>query len=286
MATRIKDGLSKFEAERDFTSTGDIGVGPATPWKVGAENLLRVVLENVGAGNEVICKGRIRNQSAYSNLLTITGPTVGTTIDISLIDEIYFTCTVYSASGGTPRLIASGFFKKASSDNTTASNLGATGEGVFAQEVGDDLQFKKIEAGPGISVTSNATTITVQATGATTSAPRTVVRFDTDAFTDVGDLVTVTGANFVESISDNLDTTMPNGIFGVAFAKPTATTVDVMFVGIQDGFAGLTTGGVLFVSTSGVPTHTVPATGNIQQIGFAVSTTEIFFYLQQTLRRA
>jgi len=163
MTTRIKDGLSKFEAEKEFLSTGDIGVSASQPWKVGAENQLRVVIENVGGSSEVTCRGRIRNQTAFLDLLTITGPTTGTTIDISLIDEVYFTCGVYSASGGTPKLVVSGFFKKASSGNTTASNLGATGEGVFAQEVGDDLQFKKIAAGSGISVTANATTITISA---------------------------------------------------------------------------------------------------------------------------
>jgi len=162
MVTRIKDGLSKFEAEREFVSTGDIGASANNSWKVGAENQLRIVLENVGATNSVTCKGRIRNQSTFQDLATIVGPTLGTTIDISLIDEVYFTCTVYDPSG-VPKLVASGFFEKASSDTTTASNLGATGEGVFAQEVGDDLQFKKIAAGSGISVTANSTTITISA---------------------------------------------------------------------------------------------------------------------------
>lgn len=47
-------------------------------------------------------------------------------------------------------------------DATTASNLGA-GEGSFAQKVGDDLQFKSLVAGNNVSITSDAQTITIDA---------------------------------------------------------------------------------------------------------------------------
>jgi hypothetical protein len=46
----------------------------------------------------------------------------------------------------------------------TASNLGA-GEGVFAQKVDEDLEFKSFVAGSNISLSSDADTITVSATG-------------------------------------------------------------------------------------------------------------------------
>lgn len=46
-------------------------------------------------------------------------------------------------------------------EQTTASNLGATGEGVFAQRLGYELQFKKIAGSDKITVSSDLTTITL-----------------------------------------------------------------------------------------------------------------------------
>lgn len=51
-----------------------------------------------------------------------------------------------------------------SGEVNTASNLG-TGAGVFASKVAADLQFKSLVAGANVSITSNATTVTVSATG-------------------------------------------------------------------------------------------------------------------------
>ena len=45
------------------------------------------------------------------------------------------------------------------SDNT-ASNLG-TGQGVFAQKVGDDLQFKSLLAGTNITLSADSNNITI-----------------------------------------------------------------------------------------------------------------------------
>lgn len=51
------------------------------------------------------------------------------------------------------------------SESTTASNLGTVGEGVFASEVGDDLQFKKLVGAGGTTITSNSTRILINSTG-------------------------------------------------------------------------------------------------------------------------
>jgi len=122
-------------------------------------------------------------------------------------------------------------------------------------------------------------------TATASSAPKLLVTFTTDAGTLVGDLLVVTGDNTVEKISDNFSTTIPNGIFGIGYFKPTVTTIQVIFIGIVDGYAGFTTGFPLFVSTTGTPTHTPPTTGIVQQIGFAVSSTELFVTLMQAIRR-
>ena len=53
------------------------------------------------------------------------------------------------------------------SDNT-ASNLG-TGQGIFAQKVGDDLQFKGLVGGTGVTLTADGNNITINSTGSTTA---------------------------------------------------------------------------------------------------------------------
>jgi hypothetical protein len=50
-------------------------------------------------------------------------------------------------------------------EQTTASNLGAAGEGIFANRVNYDLQFKKIIGGSNITLTATDETITLDAVG-------------------------------------------------------------------------------------------------------------------------
>lgn len=121
---------------------------------------------------------------------------------------------------------------------------------------------------------------------AATTVPKLVVTFDTDVGTLATHLVRVTGTNTVQRITDNSSATIPNGVFGVGLSKPSALQLEVTFTGIVGGFAGFTVGSPLFISTSGVPTHTPPATGMVQQIGFAVSTSELFVQLMQPMRRS
>lgn len=100
---------NKFEVNKTFTATGVIGAPMATPYDVRGHNTLRVAVEGVGVGNVVEVYGRIRHQTNWTLLDTITGPSDGTTISCSVVDEVYFNCDTYSASG-VPALIASGFF--------------------------------------------------------------------------------------------------------------------------------------------------------------------------------
>lgn len=48
---------------------------------------------------------------------------------------------------------------------TTASNLGTVGESIFAQRVGTDLQFKKLVAGNGTTLSSDSNSVTINASG-------------------------------------------------------------------------------------------------------------------------
>jgi hypothetical protein len=52
-----------------------------------------------------------------------------------------------------------------SPESTTVNNLGNTGEGVFAQKVGAQLQLKKLVQGSNVTLTSSTTGITINATG-------------------------------------------------------------------------------------------------------------------------
>ncbi len=134
--------------QRDFTSTGVVGPDYLVANMTGN---LRVVVENVGGGNTIQVKGRLAGQTNFVTLDTIVGPSTGTTVDISVVDEIQFNCSVYAASGGTPKLVASGFFKQASGGGGGGSindgaNVGTAGEGVYDGVVGDTLNFRKLNS--------------------------------------------------------------------------------------------------------------------------------------------
>lgn len=123
--------------------------------------------------------------------------------------------------------------------------------------------------------------------GVATQAPKLIDTFDTAPETSVGDLVYLSSTDFVTKISDNTFSTIPNGIFGVVFAKPTSVRADVLFAGIMSGYSGFTPSLPLFVSTTGVPTHTPPLTGVVQQIGFATRSTSFMVQLMlPTVRSA
>lgn len=152
-----QDYTLKPRVVKEFTATGIIGPGVLQTSMMGN---LRVVVENVGA-NTILVQGRLTGQSAWITLETVVGATSGTTVDISLVDEIRFNCTVYAASGGTPKLVASSFFDVASGGGgggavNDAANVGVGGVGLFDSLVGDTLNFRNI----------NSNTLTVALDGA------------------------------------------------------------------------------------------------------------------------
>jgi len=122
--------------------------------------------------------------------------------------------------------------------------------------------------------------------GVASQAPKLIETFDTDVGTLAGDFVKVSGVNAVTKVSDNLIATIPNGIFGIGLSKPSPLQIEVIFIGIMGGYAGLTAGLPLFVSPTGTPTHTAPTSGIVQQIGFAISADQLFLQIGQCIRRS
>ena len=68
------------------------------------------------------------------------------------------------------------FAELSTTSTTTASNVGATGVGVFKQKAGADLQFKKLLSGDKIVVTDSADNVVISST-----APDAFVRITTNS---------------------------------------------------------------------------------------------------------
>ena len=102
--------------------------------------------------------------------------------------------------------------------------------------------------------------------------------FDCDASAAVGDLVyqDTTTDKKVLVFSNNTNTQQ---WIGVIKEKPSSTTCNVLLIGLQDGYSGLTRGGAVFISPLGVPTTVRPTTSGqyLHRIGVATSATEVLF---------
>ncbi|MEO5348881.1 MAG: hypothetical protein H7836_04470 [Magnetococcus sp. YQC-3] len=164
------------------------------------------------------------------------------------------------------------------SSGSTGINLG-TGAQVLKNIIANQFQFRTIKGGPGVTVNQLANEIEITFSGADT-----IDNLSCDPSVVVGDLCVYSGATLVKPAS-NLNAIIPYGIVGIAYAKPTLTTVNILLTGKVSGLFGLTQGLPLFISSLGDFTHSNPATGNVQMLGFAISTTEIAFRPQQIFRR-
>lgn len=130
MSEAKRNGLSKHTLKQVFAATGPVLANSNTsPFDVRSEKDLVVAVENVGAANEIIVRGRIQGKVAWTDLETITGPDQ-VTVDVSLIDEVYYHCETYDPSGSAT-LVASAFFNVAS---------GGGGGGAPSGPAGGDLQ--------------------------------------------------------------------------------------------------------------------------------------------------
>ena len=102
-------------------------------------------------------------------------------------------------------------------EQTTASNLGSVGEGVFAQKSGFDLQFKKIVAGGNVTITADANGVIISSVG---GLQQLVVS------TDSGDITLSEGDTFSIAGGNNV-TTQTTGANGITINSATELASDI-----------------------------------------------------------
>ena len=99
-------------------------------------------------------------------------------------------------------------------EQTSASNLGSTGEGLFSQKLIYDLQFKKIVGGAGLTLTATADNITI----------------DNDKVYDLTQTA-VASDSYVTKQYDFADSRLLyNNVYGTLADLPSASTYHGLFV--------------------------------------------------------
>ena len=132
-------------------------------------------------------------------------------------------------------------------EQTTASNLGATGEGIFANKINYDLQFKKIAAGDNIALTTDnekitisydPTTLTVNADSGDTalsgSAALTIAGGDGISTSIIDNTLTITN-EYVSEIVEDLTPQLGGILDAQGFDITNAGTISGSFVGNLTG---------------------------------------------------
>ena len=132
-------------------------------------------------------------------------------------------------------------------EQTTASNLGATGEGIFANKINYDLQFKKIAAGDNIALTTDnekitisydPTTLTVNADSGDTalsgSAALTIAGGDGISTSIIDNTLTITN-EYVSEIVEDLTPQLGGILDAQGFDITNAGTISGSFIGNLTG---------------------------------------------------
>lgn len=117
----------------------------------------------------------------------------------------------------------------------------------------------------GVALAQNATTAT-----------RVALNFQCDVSATVGDLVkqSSTVSEKVDVLSTNTDI---GPCIGVILEKPQPQIAKVLLLGVKEGFAGLTVGAKVFLSTTGSVTTTKPTTGYLHILGVALASDAVLF---------
>jgi hypothetical protein len=114
------------------------------------------------------------------------------------------------------------------------------------------------------------------------NAKRILIPFSCLASVDVGDLV-YQDSSVDERVNTAVDNTTVAQIIGVVYSKSQPTIANVLVLGVAEGFSGLSRGDRVFLSTSGTPTTTKPASGYLHNLGVAISATD-FLIIPNNIR--
>lgn len=109
-------------------------------FEIGNLEKARVVIENAGGGNEVVLRVKIKGQSSYTTLTTLTGNT-NVLVDIRTYDLLQIECTTHS---GTPKFILVGYelpSNPAATYDDFASFPTASGSGDFAWDTDTQTMY-------------------------------------------------------------------------------------------------------------------------------------------------
>ena len=103
-------------------------------------------------------------------------------------------------------------------EQTTASNLGSTGEGIFFQRLNYDLQFKKISAGANITLTADDDKIVIAADSGVS---------DLTITADTGNVLLDNSAALTISGGSNINTTIAAGTLTIDYTGETDLASDL-----------------------------------------------------------
>ena len=193
----------------------------------------RVIFSGSPASNDLI------------HIVDVSDPTdnpAGTSFAIEvgdLVPSIPFTGLTTTGTSG-PSTLVGGVLnvpEYAGGEINTASNVGG-GNNVFEQKVGTDLQFRTIVAGTNVTITSGATTLTVNSSGGGVTI---------DPYEDVGNVTSITWD--VSGTSTNYEATL-TGVTTLTMSNVRNGDYGTLIV-TQDGTGSRT------LSFAGVGTHKV-----------------------------
>jgi hypothetical protein len=86
-----------------LSSAGIIGI-----YDISGEGKIRVVIENASGGNALVIRGRIKGQTNFVNLKTLSGSD-NQTVSVGTYDEIQIECTAYASVSNYIRVLAASF---------------------------------------------------------------------------------------------------------------------------------------------------------------------------------
>jgi hypothetical protein len=171
-------------------------------YDISDESKIRVVTEECGAGNTIVVRGRIKGQTNFVNLKTITGQ-ANETVTVSTYDEVEIECTVFQPLAQIVRVLASSFNEAGGS---ALESIGVPS----GSNLTDFDSFNFVSSDSTISITGNNSTKTI----------------DLKVIGTIGDA-------FSDTFNDTSNWGTPiSGVYSISYpqalhAKGTTPTIDV-----------------------------------------------------------